>query len=96
MITKQERTKLRSLAQSIKPTVWIGKDNITENVIKQIEEELFSHELIKISMQDNSQALSEYDLTSLAVQVGAEVVTTTGKKIVLYRKSEKKGIKNIL
>ena len=96
MITKTERIKLRSIASTIKPTVWVGKDGFSENVLKQIEEELFNHELVKLSMQENTTPPTEFELTEMAVKLGAEVVTTIGRKIVLYKHSEKKGIKHIL
>ncbi len=96
MITKKERITLRSIASSIKPTIWVGKDGFGENVLNQIDTELFDHELVKISMQENSNPLTEFELSELAVKLGAEVVTTIGRKIVLYRHSEKKGIKHVL
>ena len=96
MINKKERIKLRSIAQSLKPIVLVGKDGFTENVLKQIDEELFNHELIKIGLQDTAPSLSEFELTELAVKLSAEVVTKIGKKIVLYRHSEKKNIKHVL
>ena len=96
MITKTERIKLRSIASTIKPTVWVGKEGFSEKVLKQIEEELYNHELVKITMQDNVSTPSEFELTEMAVKLGAEVVTTIGKKIVLYKHSEKKGITHIL
>ena len=96
MIDKKTRIKLRSLASTIKPIVWVGKDGFSEKVLKQIEEELFNHELIKISMQENVVPPTEFELTEMAVKLGAEVVTTIGRKIVLYKHSEKKGIKHIL
>ena len=96
MITKTERIKLRSIASTIKPTVWIGKDGFSEKVLKQIEEELFNHELVKLSMQENTTPPTEFELTEMAVKLGAEVVTTIGRKIVLYKHSEKKGIKHVL
>ncbi len=96
MITKSERINLRSLAQTLKPIVWVGKDGFSETVIKQIEEELFNHELIKISMQESTTPPTEFELTEMAVKLGAEVVTTIGRKIVLYKHSEKKGIKHVL
>ena len=95
MIDKKTRIKLRSLAMNIKSTLWIGKDGLTENVINQIGEELFNHELIKITMQE-SVDLTEFEITELAVKLGAEVITTIGRKIVLYKHSEKKNIKHIL
>ncbi len=96
MITKTERIKLRSIASTIKPTVWVGKEGFSEKVLTQIEEELFNHELVKITMQDNVPTPTEFELTEMAVKLGAEVVTTIGKKIVLYKHSEKKGITHIL
>lgn len=96
MITKQERIELRSKASLIKPIVWVGKDGFTEAVLKQIEDELFNHELIKISLQDSTTPLTEFELAEVAVKLGAEVVTTIGRKIVLYKHSEKKGIHHML
>ena len=37
MITKQERIKLRSLAQNINPTVWVGKNNFDADIIEKIK-----------------------------------------------------------
>ena len=96
MIDKKTRIQLRSLASTIKPIVWVGKDGFSEKVLKQIEEELFNHELIKISMQENVTPPTEFELTEMAVKLGAEVVTTIGRKIVLYKHSEKKNIKHVL
>ncbi len=96
MISKNERIELRSLASKLKPTIWVGKDSFSENVMKQIDEELFNHELVKISLLDNAEKPNEFQLAEIAVKLGADVVTTIGKKIVLYRHSEKKGIQHIL
>jgi len=96
MIDKKTRIQLRSLASTIKPIVWVGKDGFSEKVLKQIEEELFNHELIKISMQENVTPPTEFELTEMAVKLGAEVVTTIGRKIVLYKHSEKKNVKHVL
>lgn len=96
MIDKKQRIELRSLASKLKPIVLVGKDGFSEKVIKQIDEELFNHELIKIGLQDCLEPLTEFELAELATKLSAEVVTTIGRKIVLYKHSEKKGIKHIL
>ncbi len=96
MIDKKTRIKLRSFAMGVKSTVWVGKDGFTENVLKQIQEELFNHELVKITVQDNTDLPSEFELTEIGVKLGAEVVTVIGRKIVLYKHSEKKNIKHVL
>lgn len=96
MIDKKTRIKLRSLAMNINPVVWIGKDGFDEKALKQISDELFNHELVKISLQQNTDLPSEFELSEIAVKLGAEVVTTIGRKIVLYRHSEKKNIVHVL
>lgn len=96
MITKQQRIQLRSLASSIKPTVWVGKDGFDLNVYEQIKQELFNHELIKISLNPSMDKLDENGLSELAIKTGADIVTQIGKKIVLYKPSTKKGLKHIL
>lgn len=96
MIDKKTRIELRSIASTIKPVIWIGKEGFSENALKQIEEELFNHELIKIALQDTAVVPSEYEITAIAVKLGADVVTVIGKKIVMYKPSQKKGIKHIL
>lgn len=96
MITKQQRIQLRSIANSIKPTVWVGKDGFDLAVYDQIKQELFNHELIKIALNPSINKLDNNELSELATKTGADVVTQIGKKIVLYKLSNKKGIKHIL
>lgn len=96
MIDKKQRIELRSKAQTLKPVVLVGLEGFTENVIKQMDEELFNHELIKIGMQETAPTPTEFELTEMAVKLGADLVTTIGRKIVLYRHSEKKGVAHAL
>ena len=49
-MTSAERAKLRSLAMTIEPTTHIGKNGVGDTLIKQIDEQLESRELIKISV----------------------------------------------
>ena len=39
MLTAQNRAMLKSIATNLKDLVFIGKDGLTENVIKQIKDE---------------------------------------------------------
>lgn len=96
MITKQERIKLRSLAMNIKPTVWVGKEGFDLDVYEKIKEELFNHELIKISLNPSMDKLDNDGLAELASKTQADIITQIGKKIVLYKLSSKKGLKHVL
>ena len=44
-MTKSDRIKLRSIGQDLADTSFVGKDGITDNVIKQISDNLTAHEL---------------------------------------------------
>lgn len=89
MITKQQRTALRSLAQELPDLVYVGKGDVTPNVVKQVKDNLYAHELIKIKVQDNTSLSLDEIASELEKQCTCETVCTIGSKIVLYKHSEK-------
>lgn len=95
MFTSKQRSNLRSLAQTIEPIGQIGKGGISDNMIESFSQALESREMIKITVLNNSEEEAKWVADDLAEALGAEVVCTIGHKVVLYRKSNKKGIKHI-
>ncbi len=95
MFTSKQRSKLRSLAQTIEPIGQIGKCGIQDNMLKSISDALDKRELIKLTVLNNV----DEDINDLAVEIAdnlnAEVVCVIGHKIVLYRYSNKKGVKHV-
>ncbi len=87
MITKQQRTKLRSLAQTISPTVHIGKNGLTQEVVQSINNELFSHELIKIKMIQFKEMKRELGEKAASL-TNSDLVTVIGNILVLYKENE--------
>ena len=66
-MTSAERAKLRSLAMTIEPTTHIGKNGVGDTLIKQIDEQLESRELIKISVLKNADLSAKEIAEELAV-----------------------------
>ena len=95
-MNSSQRASLRSLAMKMQPTTHVGKNGISEMLIKQIDEQLESRELIKIAVLQNAEFSAKEIAEELAQQVGAEVVQVLGSKITLYRVSKKSGIKHLL
>ena len=92
MITSKQRAYLRSLANPIPNIMQIGKGGLTENLLKTVSDALEARELIKLNVLENSGE-DAYDLLqNLAAELGAEPVAVVGRKIVLYRASEKKPV----
>ena len=54
MITGKQRSYLRKLAQQLDPVVYIGKSDMTENVLREMDRLLSSRELIKVKLQEGS------------------------------------------
>lgn len=89
------RATLRALANKIKPTVIIGKEGLSENVLKQIDTDLSSHELVKVSVLEDDLDYKSI-LNDICEKVNAEGICAIGKKLVLYRYSSRKGVKHVL
>lgn len=93
MLTVKQKVKLRSMAMTLKPIYQVGKEEITNNLIKGLDLALEAHELIKISVLKNvSSPIKQiaFDITSAT---NSELIQIIGRNIVLYRESKKKIIK---
>ncbi len=90
------RATLRKIANNIEPSVTVGKDGVTENVIKQLEMNLFAHELVKVSFVYGERDEHKEFFSMLCEKTGAEPICMIGKRCVVYKYSQKKGVKHIL
>lgn len=93
MITSKQRAYLRSLANGLPSICQIGKDGITENLIKQLDQALTARELVKSNVLENAPCFAKEACNELAQILSAEPVQVIGKVFVLYRPSpdEKNG-----
>ena len=95
MLNSKQRAKLRSLASNISPTTIVGKDGLTDTVLAQIDRELTARELVKVSVLEGADSTAKEYLQIASVNLKAEEVCSIGRKFVLYRMSNKKGVKHI-
>ena len=87
MITGKQRSELKKLAQDLKPTVMIGKEDITPTVISSIDDYLNAHELVKVQIQEGSLMEPKDAANAIAEELGAEFVQAIGRRFVLYRRA---------
>ncbi len=88
-MTSKERAKLRGLANRVPSLYQVGKDGISENMIKQIDDALTARELIKGNVLENSMMSAREAAEELAQKTSAQVVQVIGNKFILYRRTEK-------
>lgn len=94
-LTKKQTKQLRALANSLKPLFHVGKNDLTEAAIKQADETIEKHELIKCAVQDGSELTAKEAAEQLAEQLGADVVQTIGNRFVIYRRSKRDDVEHI-
>ena len=92
-MTTKQRAYLKGLAMTMDPIFQIGKNSMTPELTKAIDEALEARELIKVSVlkncMDDPRALAK----TLAERTHSQVVQVIGKKIVLYREGKNKNKK---
>ena len=88
-MTTKQRSKLRSLAQTIEPIGQIGKGGISDNMVAGLSSALEARELIKV----NILATADDDAVNLAENVAdlldAIPVAVIGRKAIFYRRSSR-------
>lgn len=88
MINAKERAKLKSLSHDFKPVINIGKNSITDEVIRAIDEALSSRELIKIKILNNNLDDQDEILENILTSLNADFINHLGSIITIYRKSD--------
>jgi RNA-binding protein len=82
-----QKKYLRGLAHGLKPVVQIGREGITERVIRAVEEGLFRHELIKIKFNDFKEKDQKEAITGeVTTKTDSELVGMIGHTVILYRR----------
>ena len=89
MISSKQRAYLRSLANDLPAIMQIGKGGLSENLLKTFSDALEARELIKLHVLENSGETPKDMIQMLSEALNAEPVAVVGRKIVLYRASEK-------
>jgi RNA-binding protein len=86
-LSTKQIAHLRGLAHSLNPVVMIGNNGLTENVIKEIELNLNSHELIKVKVSGDDRDVRKALFDEISKTTGALAVHHIGKQLVFYRPS---------
>lgn len=90
MITGKQRSYLKGIANTIDPIFQLGKNGLTGNFIRQVDDALKAREIVKINVLKNSTLDPSEVASQLSEELNAEFVQSIGRKFVLYRQSEDK------
>lgn len=86
---KQKRY-LRSQAHGMRPLFQVGKEGLTANWLKQVEDAIEKHELLKINVLQNAIVEDEEVIEYIEDNSQIQVVQKIGHVLVLFKQADKR------
>ena len=87
MLNGKQKRFLRALGHALKPVITVGKEELSDPLLRETEEALACHELIKVKILE-SCLMDRFEVAeTLAAACGAEVAQVLGRTLLLYRKA---------
>src|SRR5215471_11678065 len=84
-LSSKERASLRGEAHHLTASVHIGQHGVTDSVRQTLDDDLRTHELVKIQFGKNADVDVKDAANSLAATLGADVVQVIGRTATVYR-----------
>src|SRR6185436_8300161 len=84
------RRSLRAHGHALSAIVQVGKGGVTEAVLKQVEQALADHELVKVRVDADSPDDRFAAADGLAALPGVNVVQILGRAILIYKRHPQK------
>ena len=91
-LTNKQKKFLRQSAHHLKPTVWVGKNGISESLITEIKDVLEHHELIKIKCNLGEREERDAGVEEICEKTSAELVQRIGNIVTIYKKNQDKPV----
>ncbi|HEX6134267.1 MAG TPA: YhbY family RNA-binding protein [Longimicrobiales bacterium] len=90
-LTPRQRAVLRSLAQSIKPILQVGRDGVTDALARTVLDALNNRELLKVKVLETAPGSPQELGDALVASVpDAQLVQVIGRTIVVFRRNPAK------
>ena len=92
MITSGMRRRIKSELSTERPTVWIGKEGASSQILNEISRQLEKREMVKVKVLKT--ALKEEETKEIASKVAQQTESTLidvrGHTIILYKPRKRK------
>jgi len=93
VITQKMKRRIKRALGAERPTVWVGKEGATTQIINEISKQLDTREMIKAKILRT--ALKEEEAkniaTKIAEQTESQLIEVRGHTFLLYKRKTKKG-----
>jgi len=92
MITPRMKRRLRQELSAEKPTVWVGKEGSTPQIVNEVSRQLEQREVVKAKILQTALKYMETKEIAgkIANQTDSTLVEIRGHTFILYRKRKRK------
>ncbi len=90
MPSSKLRKTLRAAGHHLSAVVQVGKEGVTDPVLRQLDEQLGAHELLKVRVGTESPEDRFEAAGRLGEAAGAQVVQIIGRTVLVYRRHPEK------
>ncbi|MBP3906018.1 MAG: YhbY family RNA-binding protein [Peptostreptococcaceae bacterium] len=87
MLKGKQRAYLRSIANTLKPIIQLGKEGVTESFLDQLDEMLTAREIVKVTILETAGLEAKETANAICEALRAEFVQAIGFKFTIYRKN---------
>lgn len=84
-LTGKQKRHLRGLGHALEPVIQVGRDGLTDNLVRQADDALEARELIKVRFGAGFEEDRDTAAAVLAERTHAAVAGTIGRTALLYR-----------
>ena len=84
-LSGKQRRYLRGQGNSIKPTVYLGKDGISDALLNSLGDAFNNRELVKVRIEKSCELERKEAGDQLAQAAAAHMVQVLGNTLLLYR-----------
>jgi len=84
MLSGKERKYLRGRAHALKPSIFVGKEGLSPDLVAQIEQTATQSELLKIRINNNAPLTAAETEQELAAALSGEIVGRIGRVLIYF------------
>ena len=84
-LSGKQKKFLRGIGHHLEPSVLVGHEGLTDNLLRSCDDGLQAHELIKIKLGQNCPLPKHDAAAQLAEKTGSLLIQLIGRTILLYR-----------
>ncbi len=90
MPSSKLRKALRAAGHHLSPVVQVGKEGVTDAVLRQLDEQLGAHELVKVRIGTESPHDRFEAAEKMSAGAAAQVAQILGRTVLVYKKHPEK------